>query len=178
MTWANAEKNCLSMGANLASVRNAYEYRRIQALIRAASRNSREAWLGGSDAQQERTWLWSDGSPMRYTNWCPGEPNNGGGSQHCLQMNYSGKENITSVFSVNKWLVGEKLIYSAFCTNTSEVKSDKTSVLCRSGRNTKIISIWEIVRKNLRIFVRNSFCDFLLIQMFSYILASIRDNCL
>ncbi|XP_014831467.1 PREDICTED: galactose-specific lectin nattectin-like [Poecilia mexicana] len=90
MTWANAEKNCLSMGANLASVRNAYEYRRIQALIRAASRNSREAWLGGSDAQQEKTWLWSDGSPMRYTNWCPGEPNNGGGSQHCLQMNYSG----------------------------------------------------------------------------------------
>ncbi|XP_014835682.1 PREDICTED: ladderlectin-like, partial [Poecilia mexicana] len=95
MTWANAEKNCLSMGANLASVHNAYEYRRVQALIRAATCSCREAWLGGSDAQQERTWLWSDGSPMRYTNWCRGEPNNYKGSQHCLQMNWTGKENIT-----------------------------------------------------------------------------------
>ncbi|XP_023202876.1 ladderlectin-like [Xiphophorus maculatus] len=90
MTWANAEKNCLSMGANLASVHNLYEYHQIQAMIHRRSCNSREAWLGGTDAQQERTWLWSDGRPMRYTNWCRGEPNNAGGTQHCLQMNFSG----------------------------------------------------------------------------------------
>lgn len=40
------------MGANLASVHNVYEYRRIQAMIRAGSCSCREAWLGGSDAQQ------------------------------------------------------------------------------------------------------------------------------
>ncbi|XP_054876238.1 ladderlectin-like [Poeciliopsis prolifica] len=99
-TWADAEKivvhffveKCLSMGANLASVRNAYEYRWVQALIRARSRRSGETWLGGSDAQQERTWLWSDGTPMRYTNWCRGQPDNARRSQHCLQMNWSGRK--------------------------------------------------------------------------------------
>uniref|UniRef100_A0A8P4KGP3 C-type lectin domain-containing protein n=1 Tax=Dicentrarchus labrax TaxID=13489 RepID=A0A8P4KGP3_DICLA len=54
MTWAQAEKNCQSMGANLASVQNIQEYQEIQRLIRAVSYQSKETWLGGSDAQEER----------------------------------------------------------------------------------------------------------------------------
>ncbi|PWA23331.1 hypothetical protein CCH79_00020645, partial [Gambusia affinis] len=113
-TWANAEKICQALGANLASVHNVYEYHRIQVLIRVVGHNSRPTWIGGSDAQQERTWLWSDGRPMRYTNWCRGEPNNVRGKQNCLLMNWSGEENITRLFcQLIKWLVGEKLVYSA-----------------------------------------------------------------
>uniref|UniRef100_A0A3P9NBH1 C-type lectin domain-containing protein n=1 Tax=Poecilia reticulata TaxID=8081 RepID=A0A3P9NBH1_POERE len=73
MSWATAEKNCLAMGANLAS-----------ALIVKASSQSKSTWLGGSDAQQ--VFL-----PMIYTNWCLKEPNNYRGKQHCLQMNWTGK---------------------------------------------------------------------------------------
>uniref|UniRef100_A0A3B3YF99 C-type lectin domain-containing protein n=2 Tax=Poecilia mexicana TaxID=48701 RepID=A0A3B3YF99_9TELE len=89
MTWADAEKNCLSMGANLASVHNEYEYHQVQNLIAAAGHGPKKAWIGGSDAEQEKTWLWSDGSPMIYTNWCRGQPDNWKDNQHCLQMNYS-----------------------------------------------------------------------------------------
>uniref|UniRef100_A0A096LQ95 Type-2 ice-structuring protein-like n=1 Tax=Poecilia formosa TaxID=48698 RepID=A0A096LQ95_POEFO len=89
MTWAKAEKNCLSMGANLASVRNIKEYRQIQGLILAAGYETRETWIGGSDAQEDRTWLWSDGSALRFTNWCPKQPDNLTRKQECLQMNYS-----------------------------------------------------------------------------------------
>ncbi|XP_016522837.1 type-2 ice-structuring protein-like [Poecilia formosa] len=92
MTWADAEKNCLSMGANLASVHHLNEYRQVQALIAIAGHGFKEAWIGGTDAQQWGTWLWSDGSPMKYTNWCPWQPDNHFGSQHCLQMNYSSKK--------------------------------------------------------------------------------------
>uniref|UniRef100_A0A3P9MY24 Type-2 ice-structuring protein-like n=1 Tax=Poecilia reticulata TaxID=8081 RepID=A0A3P9MY24_POERE len=120
MTWANAEKNCLSMGANLASVHNRDEYRWVQNLIAAAGYGSKVAWIGGTDGQQvllpiqftcevfdktfnetyhllnfvlqESTWFWSDGSRMIYTNWCPGQPDNGLGSQHCLQMNYTNEK--------------------------------------------------------------------------------------
>ncbi|XP_008434295.1 ladderlectin-like isoform X1 [Poecilia reticulata] len=93
MTWANAEKNCLSMGANLASVHNRDEYRWVQNLIAAAGYGSKVAWIGGTDGQQESTWFWSDGSRMIYTNWCPGQPDNGLGSQqHCLQMNFTDKK--------------------------------------------------------------------------------------
>uniref|UniRef100_A0A3Q1IHU0 C-type lectin domain-containing protein n=1 Tax=Anabas testudineus TaxID=64144 RepID=A0A3Q1IHU0_ANATE len=76
MTWAKAEKNCQSMGANLASVHNFQEYHDIQKLI-----------IGGSDAQQENVWLWTDGRPFHYTHWCRGEPSNYCG-QHCIQINF------------------------------------------------------------------------------------------
>uniref|UniRef100_A0A3B3WNV8 C-type lectin domain-containing protein n=1 Tax=Poecilia mexicana TaxID=48701 RepID=A0A3B3WNV8_9TELE len=120
MTWANAEKNCLSKGANLASVHNAYEYHQVQNLIAAAGHGSKLAWIGGTDGQQvvlpvqftsevfyktlnemchllnfvlqEKIWFWSDGSPMIYTNWCYRQPDNGLGTQHCLQMNYTNEK--------------------------------------------------------------------------------------
>ena len=41
-------------------------------------------WLGGIQAQGAPTpaanWSWDDGTPMTYTNWYPGEPNDFGGN--------------------------------------------------------------------------------------------------
>ncbi|XP_047436565.1 ladderlectin-like [Mugil cephalus] len=88
MTWARAEKNCQSLGGNLASVRNIYEYHKIQWLILHKTHRQQQAWIGGSDCQQNGVWLWSDGTRFHYSNWCPGEPNNGQRAQHCLQINY------------------------------------------------------------------------------------------
>ncbi|XP_015257803.1 PREDICTED: ladderlectin-like [Cyprinodon variegatus] len=82
-------RHCMSMGGHLASVHNLREYHQIQHVIRTASYGSNPAWIGGSNAQKTSIWLWSDGSQFHYTNWCPGEPNNCRGNQHCLQMNYS-----------------------------------------------------------------------------------------
>ncbi|XP_045919987.1 type-2 ice-structuring protein-like [Micropterus dolomieu] len=90
MSWAVAERNCMSLGGHLASVHNIQEYRKIRAMISRATRNHGETWIGGSDGQQEGFWFWSDGSPFSFTPWCRGEPNNSVGRQHCLLMNYSG----------------------------------------------------------------------------------------
>ncbi|KAG7482415.1 hypothetical protein JOB18_020821 [Solea senegalensis] len=92
MTWARAEKHCESIGGNLASIRNIMEYHDIQSLIMKSSYEYKEAWVGGSDAQENNQWLWSDGTPFHYVNWCPGEPNNYGGKQHCLQMNHGAEK--------------------------------------------------------------------------------------
>ncbi|XP_045919990.1 type-2 ice-structuring protein-like [Micropterus dolomieu] len=92
MNWAAAERNCMSMGGNLASVHNIQEYHEIQSLILRATQNQGLAWIGGSDAQQEGVWFWSDGKPFNFSHWCPGEPNNAGGRQNCLQMNDSDKK--------------------------------------------------------------------------------------
>ncbi|MED6256370.1 hypothetical protein ATANTOWER_024677 [Ataeniobius toweri] len=91
MTWARAQRNCVSLQATLASVHNFEEYHCIQRLIIASTHISPQTWIGGSDAQEERLWLWSDGSPFHYSNWCSGEPNNYK-NQHCLQMNYGGSK--------------------------------------------------------------------------------------
>ncbi|XP_038588165.1 type-2 ice-structuring protein-like [Micropterus salmoides] len=88
MTWAKAEKNCESMGGNLASVHNLLEYHEIQRLIMSASYEYTVTWIGGSDAQEENQWFWIDGTPFNYLNWCGGEPNNLGGRQNCLQINH------------------------------------------------------------------------------------------
>ncbi|CAI5686054.1 unnamed protein product [Oreochromis niloticus] len=89
MSWARAERNCLSMGANLASVHSGNEYKTIQSLT--APHGNPKTWIGGTDAPQDFIWLWSDGTSFHYSSWCPGEPNNDRG-QHCIQMNYGGSK--------------------------------------------------------------------------------------
>ncbi|XP_034412859.1 type-2 ice-structuring protein-like isoform X2 [Cyclopterus lumpus] len=87
LRWAEAEKHCVFMGGNLASVHSAQEYHSIQALMISTSHQYKETWIGGSDAEEEKQWFWSDGTPFHYLNWCSGEPNNMH-QQNCLQMNY------------------------------------------------------------------------------------------
>ncbi|XP_048039427.1 ladderlectin-like [Megalobrama amblycephala] len=82
-TWARAEKFCLNYDGNLASVHSHGEYMFIQNLIK---HQSSWIWIGGYDAVEEGVWLWSDGSQMMYTIWSPGNPNNIGGNQNCLEM--------------------------------------------------------------------------------------------
>ncbi|XP_070689932.1 type-2 ice-structuring protein-like isoform X2 [Pempheris klunzingeri] len=87
MRWPEAEKNCNSMNGNLASVRSIEEYQAIQRVILTATNANGNAWIGGSDAQQEHVWFWSDGTPFTYLNWCRGQPDNKY-NQNCMQMNY------------------------------------------------------------------------------------------
>lgn len=87
LTWAQAERNCLSMGANLASIHGTREYHEIKRMILDRTHGSPETWIGGSDSQEEGVWFWSDGTPFAYSYWCRGEPNNYG-NQHCIQMNF------------------------------------------------------------------------------------------
>ncbi|XP_039678378.1 ladderlectin-like isoform X2 [Perca fluviatilis] len=54
MTWINAEKNCESIGGNLASVRNFIEYHELQRLIMTGSHDYKDTWIGGTDAKQLR----------------------------------------------------------------------------------------------------------------------------
>ncbi|XP_065145803.1 galactose-specific lectin nattectin-like [Paramisgurnus dabryanus] len=86
VNWVKAEKNCQSVGANLASVRNTAENNFLLTLLRYPDTL---AWIGGQDGEIEGQWLWSDGSQFHFTNWCPGEPNNNkhNSPENCLELN-------------------------------------------------------------------------------------------
>uniref|UniRef100_A0A3P9J598 C-type lectin domain-containing protein n=1 Tax=Oryzias latipes TaxID=8090 RepID=A0A3P9J598_ORYLA len=48
------------------------------------------AWIGLSDLLAENQYAWSDGvSPVLYTHWDNNEPNNVGGTEHCVTMNHN-----------------------------------------------------------------------------------------
>ncbi|XP_031592033.2 ladderlectin-like [Oreochromis aureus] len=92
MTWAQAQRYCQYMNANLASVHNLWEYRMIQRVIYYATHTYKTTWIGGSDAQQEGYWFWIDGTRFRYAFWCRGEPNNLHRREHCMHMNFTGSK--------------------------------------------------------------------------------------
>lgn len=81
----DARLSCLSLGATtlLASVQSATENTTVKQLI-----GNSLAFLGGTDAVTEGTFLWPDGTGLSFTNFNTGEPNNGNGTleEDCLVM--------------------------------------------------------------------------------------------
>ena len=83
LSWGGASAACLAAGLQLASVQSAAEN---ALLVTAAAGNT--VWIGGTDAASEGTWVWSpSNTPLSYTNWYAGEPNNSGG-EDCLLGNW------------------------------------------------------------------------------------------
>ena len=81
LSWADASADCQAAGLQLASVQSAEQN---ALLLTAAAGNS--VWIGGTDAASEGRWVWSPtNTPLSYTNWNAGEPNNRG-SEDCMQF--------------------------------------------------------------------------------------------
>ncbi|XP_058635365.1 type-2 ice-structuring protein-like isoform X2 [Onychostoma macrolepis] len=72
ISWIAAERKCIDQHANLASVHSELENDFLLSLVPSSKR----CWFGVHDGVQEGAWLWSDGTPYDYTNWCADEPNN------------------------------------------------------------------------------------------------------
>ncbi|AWP01843.1 Lectin isoform 8 [Scophthalmus maximus] len=88
MTWVDAQKNCETLDANLASIQSIEEQMFVKSFIQLHAGENEEVWIGGSDCQQEFVFFWIDGASFKFTNWCPKEPDNSGKNQHCIQFNY------------------------------------------------------------------------------------------
>uniref|UniRef100_A0A673N4G8 C-type lectin domain-containing protein n=1 Tax=Sinocyclocheilus rhinocerous TaxID=307959 RepID=A0A673N4G8_9TELE len=85
VNWITAERNCLGLDANLASVHNKLENDLLLSLLPSSSTL---CWLGVHDGEQEGQWMWSDGTPYDYTYWCSYEPNNRN-VENCGEVNFS-----------------------------------------------------------------------------------------
>ena len=95
-TWTDANCSCVASAppgytGNLASVHNSTTNTFVANLT-----GSQNAWLGGyqnSSGAEEPSggWRWSDGSAWDYENWFSGEPNNLGGKEDYLDINFGEK---------------------------------------------------------------------------------------
>nr|XP_033484036.1 galactose-specific lectin nattectin-like [Epinephelus lanceolatus] len=90
-TWSHAEHFCTTIGGNLASIHTKADYDYLRNMIFRLTGAHTTTWLGGYDASGEGVWLNSDGSPFTFKDWGTGEPNNSGGKEHCMEINFEGK---------------------------------------------------------------------------------------
>ncbi|KAM5240213.1 pulmonary surfactant-associated protein D-like isoform 1-T3 [Hipposideros larvatus] len=89
-TFANAQQICTQAGGQLASPRSAAENEAVRQL---ASAQNKAAYLSMTDAKTEGTFTYPTGEPLVYSNWGPGEPNNDGNAEHCVEIYTNGKWN-------------------------------------------------------------------------------------
>ena len=83
-SWNDASAACQSLGYHLVSIADDAENTWVD---NTADTYSTSKWhIGFTDQWSEGTWVWSDGSPVTYTNWQSGEPN-GGTNESCAQVN-------------------------------------------------------------------------------------------
>lgn len=72
--WADAQALCRSLGGNLASITSPDENQ----FIAQAVGKQEAVWIGLSDQKQEGAFEWADGTPLGYSNWAAGQPDNVG----------------------------------------------------------------------------------------------------
>ncbi len=85
--WEDAHQQCLNMGLDLAAFTDGAE--EIHVSDTALGLWATTWWAGLNDVANEGAWVWSNGEPVAYTNWSPGEPNDSGG-EDCQQILWSG----------------------------------------------------------------------------------------
>lgn len=71
--WENAKIHCANLGGHLAIIDDANENSALFSFIQSLGVNN--AYFGLSDAAQEGTWTWVDGTPLTYSNWGTGASN-------------------------------------------------------------------------------------------------------
>lgn len=77
-TWQQAVNQCDSLKGTLLSITSQEENDWIVSQLL----NAQNAWLGSTDRKLEGVWKsWTSGEAIDYTNWKPGEPDNGAGAE-------------------------------------------------------------------------------------------------
>lgn len=84
MTGSQAQAFAQTLGANLVSIQSMQENQCILNALNAIGQTG-VIWIGFNDEAVEGTFVWYDQSPVGFTNWAPGEPNQSG-NEDCVQI--------------------------------------------------------------------------------------------
>ena len=83
VTYDEAVVYCQSKGQKLAEPKSAKAYHETREVAKSLGKS---AWIGIDDKLQEGQFTYaSDGSPVTYTNWKNGNPNNADGDENCVK---------------------------------------------------------------------------------------------
>lgn len=80
-TYVDAQNDCVDQGGHLVSIHDQATQDEVTAGAFAVLWSS--WWIGLDDVAVEGTFAWQDGTPVDYTAWAGGEPNDAGGNEDC-----------------------------------------------------------------------------------------------
>eukprot|EP00794_Sanderia_malayensis_P009501 gene9501-biopygen7842 len=83
--WPEARQYCLDLKGDLVSIRNSEENQRVVEFVKSTGLKW-DVWIGMNDRRKEGTMEWSNGSPVTFTDWKTGEPNNWESREHCVAI--------------------------------------------------------------------------------------------
>jgi hypothetical protein len=75
-TWTESQAEAVRLGGTLAIINDAAEQAWVFGSFSTNGCISRNLWIGLRETAIEGVYAWVDGSPLTYTNWASGEPNN------------------------------------------------------------------------------------------------------
>jgi len=79
-TWTASQTQAIGLGGNLVTINDAAENTFVTSTFLNFGGIRRDLWIGLSDTVVEGTYKWADGTPFSYSNWEPGQPDNGDGA--------------------------------------------------------------------------------------------------
>lgn len=86
-TWTASEAEAESLGGTLAVINNSAEHDWIFSTFGSYGGNAkRSLWIGLRRDRIGGPFQWTAGTPVTYTNWSPGEPDNCGGNESYVHM--------------------------------------------------------------------------------------------
>lgn len=85
LSWHRAEAYCRELKGHLVTIHDRAED--IFVFLEANKHSHERWWIGLNDIHREGSFEWASGSPVHYTHWEPGEPNDAGGNEDCAQIN-------------------------------------------------------------------------------------------
>ncbi|CAH1248690.1 CSMD2 [Branchiostoma lanceolatum] len=82
VTFAEAEMKCAEQGGIHVTIRDQHTQ---DFLVQLLSVSNKDVWIGLTDRDVEGQFIWTDGTPLVYSNWAPGEPN-GDDTKNCVHL--------------------------------------------------------------------------------------------
>jgi Lectin C-type domain len=103
LTWDSALSDvqslpmCCGKTAHLVTIQDSFENAIVETLA-----STENAWLGLSDKTAEGNFTWVDNTPLSFTKWNTGEPNNAFGDEDCVQLKLDGGKWIWNDLNCNE----------------------------------------------------------------------------
>jgi len=84
--WDQANAEATSLGGHLVAINDAAE----EQLLLDLFGGTEPLWIGLTDRDVEGVFAWTNGDPLTYTSWAPGEPNNDGDEDYVNTNDFRG----------------------------------------------------------------------------------------